>query len=429
MGSDRCCTIILSLWMSIYFLPGSWAKKQDYLPPPTNLTFGMDGMFCLVLQWSPSENTANCSIKYSKIFSAKNVTPRARGSSTNLTAHVKKVDLNKEILFTVQAECDNTNIFSNNTTLPVQIATGKGNPNTSVRNFSCIWYYPEYVQCTWTPGIDVPSNVNYTLIYWTSVESSCRFNFSQPKQFHDLLPTGSSCSNYTYSNGIPTGCQFKFQKLITTFSKLVTAVSDWSKEVKPYLYYVGANDIAKLKPPVIRAHRTTNGNIHISWNDTEVYKDVLHEVLVQKSNSEIHETYKDIIGLSKEIPNAASDVTYTVKVRARLSRYSTESDGHFIWSDWSEVQTLQGVSNGRDISILLLLLIPAIIIVAAVILLIYMRRLKILIFPRVPDPGKVLSSDLQQWLKNGRTVYNEPRKEEICPISMLETPLTSPPVE
>lgn len=209
-------------------------------------------------------------------------------------------------------------------------------------------------------------------------------------------------------------------------SKLVTAVSDWSKEVKPYLYYVGANSIAKLKPPVISAYRTPNDNINISWN--EVYKDALHEVLVQKSNSEIHENYKDIAGLSIEIPNAATDVKYTVKVRVRLPSYSTLPGGH-LWSDWSEEQTLQGVSNGRDISILLLLLIPAIIIVAAVILLIYMRRLKILIFPRVPDPGKVLSSDLQQWLKNGRTVYNEPSKEEICPISMLETPLTSPPME
>lgn len=64
--------------------------------------------------------------------------PRARGSSTNLTAHVKKVDLNKEILFTVQAECDNTNIFSNNTTLPVQIATGKVCLNGYLSIINCL---------------------------------------------------------------------------------------------------------------------------------------------------------------------------------------------------------------------------------------------------------------------------------------------------
>ncbi|XP_077350107.1 interleukin-13 receptor subunit alpha-1-like [Lithobates pipiens] len=388
----------------------------------------MDGMFCPVFQWNPSENTANCSLKYSEIFLAKNITKKGKGANTYYKTHVREVDINKEILFTVQAVCDNTNIFSNNTTLSVQIATGKGNPNTSVRNFSCIWYHLEYVQCTWTPGRDAPPNVNYTLFYWTSGEILCPFNLLRPKQFHDLLPTGSSCSNYTYSNGIPTGCQFKFQKAIASLSKLVTAVSDWSKEVKPYLYYVDANSIAKLKPPVISAYRTENGSIHVSWNNTEAYKKGLYEVLVQKSNSKIHENYKGINELSKEIPNAASDVTYTAKVRVRVSELSI-SDGHFLWSDWSEEQTLQGESNGRDIAILLLLLIPAIIIVAAVILLVYMRRLKILIFPRVPDPGKVLSSDLQQWLKNGRTVYNEPRKEEICPISMLETPLTSPPVE
>ncbi|XP_018414491.1 PREDICTED: interleukin-13 receptor subunit alpha-1 [Nanorana parkeri] len=243
--------------------------------------------------------------------------------------------------------------------------------------------------------------------------------------------TGSSCYNYTYNNEIPNGCQFKFDKLFSKLSKLVIVVSDWSKKVKPYFYDVSANNIAKLKAPVIKnAYRTSNDNINVSWNDMGVYKELLHEVLVQKSNSDIQDSYKDIIGVSKEIPNAHSDVTYTVKVRVRLPRYATESnDMNFLWSDWSEEWTLQGTNSGIIPYILLLLLIPAILIVAAVLLLIYMKRLKILIFPRIPDPGKVLSNDLQQWLKNGRTVYNEPRKEEICPISMLETPLTSPPVE
>ncbi|KAM5145629.1 interleukin-13 receptor subunit alpha-1-like [Mantella aurantiaca] len=433
MRANRCYTFFLSLWLAVYFLLGSCAREQDYLPRPANITFGMDGMFCLLLQWNPLENMANCSIRYNKSIYSKNgrmPPPRERGRHPHFAAQVEKVDLNDEILFNVQAECNHTDIIMKNISLAIHLVTG--DPNTSVRNFRCIWYYSEYVRCTWQPGQDAPPNVNYTLIYWTSEETSCtRVNFSQSKQFHDLLPTGISCYNYTYHNGISNGCQFKFQKSFATLSKLVLAVSDWSKKVKPYIYYVSANNIAKLKPPIIKnAYRTSNGSIHITWNDMEIHKELLHEILVEKSNSEIQDNYKYFIGVSKEISNALPDVTYTVKVRARLPRYSTESDDmNFLWSDWSEEWKLQGGSDGKNLSILLLLLIPSMIVVAAVILLFFMKRLKILMFPRIPDPGKVLSNDLQQWLKNGRTVYNEPRKEEICPVSMLETPLTSPPVE
>ncbi|XP_072285531.1 interleukin-13 receptor subunit alpha-1-like [Pyxicephalus adspersus] len=432
MGTDHCCTIILSLWVSLNILLGSSAKELDYLPPPANITFGMDGMFCLLLQWNPFENTANCSIRYNKTILSKNgriPPPRERGKLSQYSVHIDKVDLNEEIIFIIQAECNNTNIISMNSSLAVQLAPG--DPHTAVRNFSCIWHYSEYIHCTWQPGLQTPPDVNYTLIYWTSEEASCtRANFSNSKQFHDLLPSGSSCYNFTYNNGIPNGCQFKFQKSFTTLTKLVVAVSDWSKSVKPYLYFVSTNDIAKLNSPVIKnAHRTSHNSINISWNDMEVHKEVLYEVLIEKSNSDYQEQHK-ITGTSIEIPNALPDVTYTVKVRVRLPRFATESDDtNFLWSEWSKNCILHGTNSERNLSILLLLLIPAIIIVAAVILLIYMRRLKILIFPRIPDPGKVLSNDLQQWLKNGRIAYNEPRKEEICPVSMLETPLTTPPVE
>ncbi|XP_075043339.1 interleukin-13 receptor subunit alpha-1-like [Mixophyes fleayi] len=440
MGTGRCFHVILDLWLSVYFVLGSSGTEHKYLPPPTNITFGMDGMFCLQWQWEPPENKSNCSLKYTKNIVLQNghkAQPRERGKCAYFEDNVENFDLNSDIIFEVQAECNSTNIMSEPVRKATQLAAG--NPRTSVSNFTCVWYYLEYMNCTWQPGQDRPPNVNYSLLYWISDESYCSevleptqirdetycSKVPQPTQFHHLLDTGKHCENYTSNNGIPVGCQFRLQKPFVDLSRVVMVVTDRSKNVKPFISYIHLNNIAKLRPPTINnVYRTPNQSIHLSWNASEVHKESLYQVRLEISNGESKQDFMDILGTIKEIPNVLPDITYTVKVRVRLPYGATTNN--YLWSEWSEEKTLPGKDEGRTTSIILLFLIPVIIVVAAVILLIYMRRLQILIFPRIPDPGKVLSNDLQQWIKNGRSVYNEPKKEEICQVSLLETPLSSP---
>ncbi|XP_063793573.1 interleukin-13 receptor subunit alpha-1-like [Pseudophryne corroboree] len=428
MGSTGGPRVILAVCLALHVLLGC----TEYLPPPTNITFGMNGMFFLQWRWAPPENKLNCSLKYTKIIVPRS--PKQKGICAYFEECVEKfgiLHLNSEIIFEVQAECNNSNITSE----PVRVNTrlAAGDNRTSVRNFTCVWYYQEYVNCTWQPGEDQPPNVNYSLLYWirdggclqyqTQInnEKDC-VRARQPTQFHQLLDTGKHCESYTHSNEIPVGCQFQLHKPFTDFSWLVMVVTDTdrSKNVKPYISYIHVNHIAKLKPPAINSvSRTQNQSIYLSWNASDVHQNSLYEVQLEMSNGE-KLNFKDFSGVSKEIPNVLPDITYTVKVRVRLPGHATDS---YLWSDWSEEKTLPGKDGGRTTSIILLFLIPLIVVVATVILLIYMRRLQILIFPRIPDPGKVLSNDLQQWIKNGRSVYDEPKKEEICQVSLLETPV------
>ncbi|XP_068105672.1 interleukin-13 receptor subunit alpha-1-like isoform X2 [Hyperolius riggenbachi] len=387
----------------------------------------MDSMFCLLWQWNPSENTANCTLTYErKLFLRNGQIMLTQGKGSYFVADdVERIDINKEIVFEVHAECNNTNITSTSTSLATHLAAG--NPNTSVRNLTCVWHYSDYVNCTWQPGQDATPNVNYSLLYWTrETTDSCAYKYLREfKMLPNLVDTGRLCQEYTSSDGIPNGCQFRFKKTYNTFDNLVIAVSDWSKQVRPYFLNVKANDIAKLKPPVITAYRTPNRSINIAWNDLDVHEGFLYHVQLEMSNSQETENFEVVTVTSKEIPSALPDVTYIVRVRVRLPKHAAGLNGReALWSDWSDKIILQGEDNGRTLSVLLLILIPGVIIVSAVILLIYMRRLRILIFPKIPDPGRVISTDLQQWIKNGRTVYNEPKKEEICPVSLLETPLT-----
>ncbi|XP_056397324.1 interleukin-13 receptor subunit alpha-1-like [Hyla sarda] len=237
--------------------------------------------------------------------------------------------------------------------------------------------------------------------------------------FHQLLDTGNMCQMYYTSHEMTYGCQFRLQKTVNDMSRLVMVVTDKSNTTKPYIFHARANNIAKLRPPVINeAYRTKNQHLHVSWNDS-VSKNVEYEVLWKMSTSEMEELIQDIKNVYINIPNAFPDVTYIVKARAKLSKY--KHDDYFLWSEWSEEKKLPGEDSGTIISMLILVLISSIIVFVFIILLIYMRRLKIVIFPPVPDPGKIFSSDLQRGIKDSRVnLYSRPQKEEICPVSLAD---------
>ncbi|XP_075690502.1 interleukin-13 receptor subunit alpha-1-like [Rhinoderma darwinii] len=408
---------------------GSAHTGLGQLYPPTNITFGMNGMFCLFWKWTPTDNTENCSLLYkTNILSSVYPPPGGKDKYPNYTKFLDaRIDLNKNLILKVYTECDNKT--SDLKYFTSMLATG--NPRTLVKNLTCVWHYREYVICTWQPGEDAPPSVNYTLRYWLTEEYTCPpAENKQPTPFIDLLDEGEPCQNYTHHSGIPVGCQFKLEKAFNDFIRLVAVVSDRSQNIKPYIYFIEVNAIAKLKAPVINEIKITqNNSVFVSWNVSNTLKAVVYGVQLEMSNSEKKEAYLVFTGQSKEFPNALPDVTYKVKVRAKLAIGLPDSHDQSLWSEWSDEKILQVMEGERTTSIVLLLLVPLIIITAAVFLLIYMKRLQILIFPQIPDPGRVISSDFQQWIKYGKSVYNEPKKDEVCVVSLLETPPSSSQVE
>ncbi|XP_069799331.1 interleukin-13 receptor subunit alpha-1-like [Dendropsophus ebraccatus] len=389
------------------------------LLPPTNITFGMNGIFCLFWTWTPTAKTTNCSLKYKTeiLTSPSHTSPGGRDKHPYYTLFLDtRIDLNKNLTLKVYTECDNTTSAPKNFISP--LATG--NPGTMVRNMSCVWHYKEYVNCTWRPGEIASPSVNYTLHYWLDKEHICLpVENKKPTPFYDLLDDGNLCQNYTYHSGIPVGCQFKLEEDFNHFYCLLAVVTDRTQNSKPYLYFISVNNIAKLKPPVIKKiERTPSNSLLVSWNVSNTPKDSEYQLQV---NNEIYLVSSD----SKEVPNALPDVTYTAKVRVRLPQHAVDlpdpQNENFLWSEWSEEGTLVAIEGGKTAFTVLLLLVSFVIIVAVVLLLINMRRLRILLCPQIPDPSKGISSDFQQWLKYGKSVYNEPKKEEVCVVSLLET--------
>ncbi|XP_040262031.1 interleukin-13 receptor subunit alpha-1-like isoform X1 [Bufo bufo] len=423
MDSHGRRLLLLLLCLSQDWTCGSAGPGSGQLHPPTNIAFGMNGNFCLFWKWTPADRTANCTLEYKTeiLPSVVNSVPEGIHKHPHYSKFFDtRVDLNKNLTLKVHTECGNRASEAITFTSPL----AAGSPGNMVRNMTCVWHYKEYVNCTWQPGEEARLGVNYSLHYWITKEDSCpSVENKQPTPFLDLFDEGEPCQNYTYDSGIPVGCLFKLEQDFRDFISLVAVVTDRSHNVKPYIYFIRCiNSIAKLKAPVINeVKRTLNNSVFVSWNVSDA--DIYVEAELKTSNREKpYQTESQ----SKEIPNVLPDVAFTVKVRLKLSKRviglsDSYEQSNFLWSNWSEERTLPAEGE-RTTSLVLLLLVSLVIIVATVLLLINMRRLLMLLFPRIPDPSKVISSDFQHWLKYGKSVYNEPKKEEVCEVSLLETP-------
>lgn len=73
----------------------------------------------------------------------------------------------------------------------------------------------------------------------------------------------------------------------------------------------------------------------------------------------------------------------------------------------------------------MLLTIPVFVAVAVIILLFYLKRLKIIIFPPIPDPGKIFkemfgdqNDDTLHWKKYD--IYEKQSKEETDSVVLIE---------
>ncbi|XP_071979712.1 interleukin-13 receptor subunit alpha-1-like isoform X1 [Engystomops pustulosus] len=430
MDLYRCRLLPLLCCLCAHWTCGTADTGPGQLYPPSNITFEMKDMFCLYWTWTAIQSTENCTLWYKTEISS--IGHKGPAGKTTYLHYAKSLDnrvnLNENITLKMNTLCDNrTSEVKTFTSSPTS-----GNPRTMVRNMTCIWDYKEYVNCTWRPGEDTPPNVNYILRYWIADGDSCppRVN-KQSTLFRDLLGGGELCQNYTSYSGNTFGCLFRVDARME-FKKFLAVVMDRSQNIRPYIYFIPCiNSIAKLKAPVIHLKRTPNNTVLVQWNvsDTSEY-DLEYNIL---SNTD-KQTEK-VAASNKEFFNILPDVQFAIKVRVALAQRricSASPDDpvkKFLWSDWSEIKTLPAVTGGRITLIVILLLVSLVIIVATILLLINMRRLLILICPRIPDPGKVISRDFPQWLQYGKPVYNEPKKEEVSLVSLLDTQPSSSQVE
>ncbi|KAM4696125.1 interleukin-13 receptor subunit alpha-1-like [Rhinophrynus dorsalis] len=278
----------------------------------------------------------------------------------------------------------------------------------------------------------VPELDRCELGFWLNDESfESEGNASQNTQFENILDTGKPCQHYIYNDGVPFGCHVKFDKQPSPNSEFMMVVTDRSKTIRPFIKHLELSEIYTPPPPCISSvSRTHSQSINISWeisHNVKKLEPTTFQVEVNRTDGENLSTM-EWSGRFKEVLNVLPDVGYTVRVRVK-QKYGR-------WSEWSKEETLPGKEPFGTTYMVLLLLIPLLITVSTIVLLIYLKRLQVIVFPPIPDPGKVFKNrfgdpnDWQQWIKyNKVNTCNKPAKEEICSVILVETPLSSSQVE
>ncbi|NXD22101.1 I13R1 protein, partial [Spelaeornis formosus] len=259
---------------------------------------------------------------------------------------------------------------------------------TAAVDLSCVWHNLEYMACTWHPGENASSDTNYTLFYW-----------------FDGLENPKKCSNSSVNQGI-FECIFSltFPKVTSTFPAISILIRGDPEEIRPVCASKNPTTLVKPATPRQLILSKTNDRIDVKWSESETFPksclryevkcfngdlDIGQIIAVTKhqNSCESHESFPSFSEMnSVSIAGIDPNSKYTFKVRAKPKRECYNSDLH---SDWSEEKSI-GEKRDSTIYFVLIITVPLIVAVSTIILLIYLKRLKILILPPIPDPREIL---------------------------------------
>ncbi|NWR51688.1 I13R1 protein, partial [Regulus satrapa] len=255
---------------------------------------------------------------------------------------------------------------------------------TAAADLSCVWHNLEYMACTWRRGENASSDTNYTLLYW-----------------FDGLENPKKCSNSSVDQGI-FKCIFNltFPKVTSTYPAISILIRDGSEEIRPLCASKNPTTLVKPATPRQLTVSKTDDRIDVKWSESETFPRSCLQYEVKCCNGDLdigqiipvsfHYFFFSFPVTSEmnsvSIPGIDANSKYTFKVRAKPKPECYNSDFH---SDWSEEKSI-GEKRDSTIYFVLIITIPLIVAVSTIILLVYLKRLKILILPPIPDPREIL---------------------------------------
>ncbi|NXI90277.1 I13R1 protein, partial [Psophia crepitans] len=248
---------------------------------------------------------------------------------------------------------------------------------TAAVDLSCVWHNLEYMLCTWRPGENASSSTNYTLFYW-----------------FDGLKNHKKCSNYSVHQGI-FGCVFNlsFPKVTNTYPPISILIRDDSEEIRPVCASKNPTTLVKPATPRRVTLSKINDEIYVEWSESDTFPEncLFYEVKYHNGDLDTAQIIKVNLHYLVEnnytrIPSVDPNSKYLFRVRAKPKPECYSSK---LCSDWSEEKSI-GEKMDSTFYVVLIITIPLLVAVSTIILLVYLKRLKILILPPIPDPREIL---------------------------------------
>ncbi|XP_054436301.1 interleukin-13 receptor subunit alpha-1 [Pteronotus mesoamericanus] len=395
------------------------AAPTETQPPVTNLSVSVENLCTVIWTWNPPEGASpNCSLWYFSHFGNKQdkkIAPETHRS--------KEVPLNERICLQVGSQCS-TNESDNPSTLVEKcISPPEGDPESAVTELQCVWHNLSYMKCTWLPGRNTSPDTNYTLYYW-----------------HSSLGKILQCENI-YREGQHITCSFTLTKPKDSSldqHSVQVMVKDNAGKIRPSFNIVPLTSYVQPDPPHIKSLFFQHGVLHVLGKNPQNFASTClsYQVEVNNSQPETHFIFSvdepmcdnsEFEGNLKgticfPVPGVFPDTLNTVRMRVKTNKLCYEDNK--LWSDWSPVMTI-GKKTNPTLYTTMLLIIPIIVAGAIIVLLLYLKRLKIIIFPPIPDPGKIFkemfgdqNDDTLHWKKYD--IYEKQTKEETDSVVLIE---------
>ncbi|XP_013862076.1 interleukin-13 receptor subunit alpha-2 [Austrofundulus limnaeus] len=318
----------LVLFLTLLFMTCSGLTVD---PPEDLSVFDSGRLGYLDITWSPPSSLVNltkCQIQYQLEYfnSFRNQWAVLRTTKKSYRA---QFDLSKDVSVRVytlmDGPCaDNKMQMSENYTQLVQKPPSTGIADTEAKDFTCVFYNMERVECMWTRSLRTPADSQLSLYYW------CK-----------LLELAVECPKYILSGGVRSGCQFPRNSL-AEFSDIIFCVNGSSSEGSLKPVFASLQIQNHIKPAAVEKmdlKTSSDEQLELLWeNPVRILPGHCMEWEVEHSHErpdgnrtlrtiEIEETTSLTLPFS---PHMERDC---FRIRSKLSTYCVDKS---LRSDWSD---------------------------------------------------------------------------------------------
>ncbi|XP_072914012.1 prolactin receptor-like [Hemitrygon akajei] len=382
--------------------------------PPGNLRVNTSESNGLLLKWDAPMRAETC-LEY-EIRHRNNKDKEWQKVSVTTQTMFNLASVDPEKLYTFQVR-SKINIHRGTT----ELWSGWSLPaywGNFITDVNCIVHNEEYMTCTWniTGG-----NIKYTMYHWYVTQPAVE------------------CRNYIQQVGYNIGCNFSASDIIQfkDFHILINGSSDSGIVTTSNRKFQLQDQVQPFPPGNLRVNTSESNGLLLKWDapmDTErcLEYEIRHRNNKDKEWQKVSVTAQTKFNLASVDP----EKLYTFHVRSKINIYCGTTE---LWSGWSlpvswgknDTQT----EDSKESFNTYVTVVSIVVLTLLVICLIRIERLKVIIIPKIPNPGRNFdplfnnhNGNFQDWLgvsKDTLDGFKSSYYENVCIVS--ESPPDSTP--
>uniref|UniRef100_A0A8B9H5H8 Interleukin 13 receptor, alpha 2 n=1 Tax=Astyanax mexicanus TaxID=7994 RepID=A0A8B9H5H8_ASTMX len=250
----RCLVTLVLLYISVLF---TFISPVD---PPANIRITDPGhLGYLSIEWSrPSslQNLTDCTVRYQLRF-YDTFTGRWKSVRTTGLSYKAQFDLEKPIqvrmLTLVNGACTKHSEVQGEEVEFVHTPEHTGVAGSRIRDFHCVYFKKEYMDCTWQPGSTDPPQSEHSLYYW-----------------HREMQETSECPQYIRYPELRRGCRFP-REVLLEFSEFNMCVNGSSAAGALEPAFISLEVQNQVKPAAVSELQvlSEDGLLQVQWSPPE----------------------------------------------------------------------------------------------------------------------------------------------------------------